>query len=135
MSKIERFEDIEAWKGAHVLTSKIYQLTGEGSFARDFGLRDQLRRAAVSVMSNVAEGFERGGDKEFLQFLSLAKASCAEIRSHLYVAMDQAYLTHKQFDELTQQAETVGRMLAGFMSYLKKSEYRGNKFRDPNDPK
>ncbi len=95
MSKIERFEDIEAWKGARVLTSKIYQLTGEGSFARDFGLRDQLRRAAVSVMPNVAEGFERGGDKEFLQFLSLAKASCAEIRSHLYVAMDQAYLTHK----------------------------------------
>ena len=135
MTKIERFEDIEAWKAARDLTSKIYRLTGEGIFSRDFGLCDQLRRAAVSVMSNVAEGFERGGDKEFLQFLSLAKASCAEVRSHLYIALDQAYLTHKQFEELTQQAETVGKMLAGFMSYLRKSEYRGNKFREPKDPK
>jgi four helix bundle protein len=93
MTKIERFEDIDAWKTARILTSKIYSLSAEGPLSRDFGLRDQLRRAAVSVMSNVAEGFERGGDKEFLQFLSLAKASCAEVRSHLYVALDQAYLT------------------------------------------
>jgi four helix bundle protein len=131
MSKIERFEDIEAWKAARVLTAKIYSLSAEGSLARDFGLRDQLRRAAVSVMSNIAEGFERGGDKEFLQFLSLAKASCAEVRSHLYVAADQSYLTTRRFKDLQDDAERVAKMLAGFMNYLRKSEYRGNKFQPP----
>jgi four helix bundle protein len=130
MAKIERFEDIEAWKAARVLTNKIYSVSGDGIFSRDFGLRDQLRRAAVSVMSNIAEGFERGGDKEFLHFLSLAKASSAEVRSHLHVALDQEYLTPSQFQELTSQAEMVGKMLAGFMGYLRKSEYRGNKFRE-----
>jgi four helix bundle protein len=135
MAKIERFEDIDAWKAARALAGNVYSLSAKGPFSRDFGLRDQIRRAAVSVMSNVAEGFERGGDKEFLQFLSLAKASCAEVRSHLCVALDQAYLTRKQFEELKEQAETVGKMLAGFMSYLRKSEYRGNKFRQTSDPK
>ncbi|HXY34667.1 MAG TPA: four helix bundle protein [Planctomycetaceae bacterium] len=133
MTKIERFEDIEAWKEARALTNQIYSVSVAGNLARDFELRDQLRRAAVSVMSNIAEGFERGGDKEFLQFLSLAKASCAEVRSHLYVALDQAYLTRCQFDELKLQTERVGKMLAGFMGYLRNSKYRGSKFRQASD--
>jgi four helix bundle protein len=135
MTKIERFEDIEAWKAARILTSRIYLVCGEGAFSRDFGLRDQIRRAAVSVMSNIAEGFERGGDKEFLQFLSLAKASSAEVRSHLYVALDQRYLSQKEFEELKCQAEGVGKMVAGFMNYLRKSDFRGNKFRPSGDLK
>ena len=83
MATIEKFEQIEAWQEARRLTHALYELTSEGKFARDFGLKDQIRRAAVSVMSNIAEGFERGGDKEFIQFLSLAKGSAGEIRSQL----------------------------------------------------
>lgn len=129
LAKIERFEEIEAWKAARLLTKTVYDLSNQGGFSRDFALRDQIRRAAVSIMANIAEGFERGGDKEFLQFLSLAKASCAEVRSHLYVAMDQSYLDAKQLDERLEQAKGVSRMISGFMDYLRKSDYRGSKFR------
>ena len=83
MSKIKRFEDIESWKGARKLTRQIYQITAAGEFTRDFGLKDQIRRASVSILSNIAEGFERGGDQEFLQFLSVAKGSCGEVRAQL----------------------------------------------------
>jgi four helix bundle protein len=130
MARIERFEDIEAWKAARTLTKVIYEASGCGAFAKDFVLRDQARRATVSIMANLAEGFERGGDKEFLQFLSLAKASSAELRSHLYVAEDQNYLPARQCDDLRKQAESVGRMLSRFMEYLRKSTLRGNKFRE-----
>ena len=111
MSRIEKFEDLIAWQKARVLTKAIYQATQTGDFSRDFGLRGQIQRAAVSVMSNVAEGFERGGRAEFHQFLSTAKASCAELRSQLYVAFDVGYISRETFDELMQQAEEVGRIL------------------------
>ena len=113
---------------ARKLTNALYELTSEGKFARDFGLRDQIRRAAVSVMSNIAEGFERGGDKEFIQFLSLAKGSAGEIRSQLYVAFNQDYLSQTQFDDLANQALHIGRLLAGFMN-LKKSQLGGVKYK------
>jgi len=129
MARIERFEEIEAWKEARSLTKAVYEISGHGAFGRDFVLRDQIRRAGVSIMANIAEGFERGGDKEFLQFLSLAKASCAEVRSHLYVAVDQTYLNTKQLDDLLTQAQGVGRMLSRFMDYLRNSQFRGNKSR------
>ena len=90
--KIRSFQDLIAWQKARILTAKIYRITSEGAFARDFGLKDQIRRAAVSVMSNIAEGFERGRPTEFHQFLSIAKGSCAELRSQLYVAVDAGYL-------------------------------------------
>ena len=119
MAKIERFEDIEGWKRARVLTRRIYAVTNAGAFARDFGLRDQIRRAAVSVMSNVAEGFERGaGDKEFARFLSIAKGSAGEVRAQLYVALDAGYLSEVEFEELTQQAGEVSRLSSRFMTYL-----------------
>jgi len=92
-------------------------------------LRGQMRSASISVMSNIAEGFERGGDKEFIQFLSTAKGSCGEVRSQLYVALDQAYITPVEFDKLSAEAVEVSRLVAGFMSYLRQSELRGNKFR------
>ena len=103
MARLERFEDVDAWKVARELTKSVYQVTAAGEFARDFGLRDQIRRAAVSIPSNIAEGFERGGNKEFLQFLSQAKGSCGEIRAQLYVALDQLYLNDVQFQGLIEQ--------------------------------
>ena len=111
--KIESFEDFVAWQKARVLTAEIYKLTDTGRFARDFGLRDQMRRAAVSIMSNIAEGFERGRPSEFHHFLSIAKASCAELRSQLYVALDIGYLSQEEFNHLLIQAEEVGRIVGG----------------------
>lgn len=89
--KIRKFEDLESWKKARKLTNTIYEATGTGTFTRDFGLKDQIRRASVSILSNIAEGFQRGGDKEFLQFLAVAKGSCGEVRAQLYIAVDQGY--------------------------------------------
>ena len=111
--RIDKFEDFVAWQKARVLTAEIYRVTEQGRFSRDFGLRDQVRRAAVSIMSNIAEGFERGRSSEFHQYLSVAKASCAEVRSQLYVALDVGYLSQKEFDDLISKAAEVGRILGG----------------------
>ena len=129
MARLERFEDIDAWKEARELTKSVYQITSTGEFACDFGLRDQIRRAAVSVMSNIAEGFERGGDKEFLQFLSLAKGSCGEVRAQLYVALDQTYINDAQFQELVEKTVRINRLIAGLMKYLQTSDLRGSKYK------
>lgn len=119
MKRAERFEDLVAWQKARSLASAVYQSTRHVGFAKDFGLSAQLQRAAVSVMANIAEGFERNRFAEFHQFLSVAKASCAEIRSHLYVAFDVGYLTEKRFAELLAQAEEVGRIVGGLRASLK----------------
>jgi four helix bundle protein len=111
--RIERFEDFIAWQKARKLTADVYRVTNEGKFARDFGLKDQIRRAAVSSMSNLAEGFERGRPAEFHQFLSIAKGSCAELRTQLYVALDVGYLTQPTFKALMAQAIEVGQVLGG----------------------
>jgi|SRR5436190_1412510 len=119
MAKLERFEDIESWKKARVLAKEVYEATLTGAFAKDFSLKDQMRRAAVSILSNIAEGFERGGDKEFLQFLAIAKGSAGELRAQLYVAFDQKYLSVENFDLLTREATETSQLIAGFMRYLK----------------
>ena len=129
MTKIKNFEDIASWKKGRQLTKNIYDATSTGNFSRDFGLKDQIRRAAVSVLSNIAEGFERGGDREFLQFLSVTKGSCGELRAQLYVALDQEYLSQKEFDALFERASEVSQLISGFMKYLKQSDLRGNKLR------
>lgn len=129
MATIEQFEDIEAWKKARELTREIYDISKGDTFARDFGLKDQIRRAVVSIMSNIAEGFERGGDKEFAQFVALAKGSSAEVRSQLYVALDQGYIERDTFHRLSKLTLEINRMLAGLMKYLRNSEYKGSKFR------
>jgi len=103
--KINKFEDIESWKKARWLTNEIYQTSASGGFVRDFGLK---RRASVSILSNIAEGFERGGDKEFSEFLAVAKGSCGEVRAQLYVALDQGYLSPELFDQLLKSATEVG---------------------------
>ena len=129
MSKIEKFEDIVAWQKARELTREIYAHTKIGPFAKDFGLRDQIQRASVSTMANVAEGFDRGGDKEFIQFLSVSKGSCGEVKSHLYVALDQQYISPAQFSQLYNSSDDVGRLLSGFMGYLRQSDLKGRKFK------
>ena len=109
--RVEYFEDLIAWQKARELTRAVYQVTKQGAFARDYGLAGQIQRAAVSIMSNIAEGFDRGGRREFHQFLSTAKASCAEVRSQLYVALDAGYLTDAQFDDLLARAREVARIV------------------------
>jgi four helix bundle protein len=116
MTKIQRFEDFIAWQKARKLTSDVYRVTNEGLFAADFGLRNQMRRAAVSSMSNIAEGFERWRAGEFHQFLSVAKGSCAELRSQLYVAFDVGYLAIEEFDGLMFQASEVSALIGGLRS-------------------
>jgi len=117
---ISRFEDLIAWQKARGLTKNICLLTATERFSRDFGLRDQIQRAAVSIMSNIAEGFERGGKAEFHQYLVVAKASCAEVRSDLYVALDTGYILSDQFEKTRAQAEEVGRIIGGLRASLKK---------------
>ena len=111
--KIEQFEDLIAWQKARKLTKEIYRVTLREKFARDYGLKDQIRRAAVSCMSNLAEGFERGGMVEFHRFLVIAKGSCAELRTQLYVAMDVGYIDEVTFGSLITQAVEVGKIIGG----------------------
>ncbi len=111
------------------MTKTIYAISNDGAFARDFGLRDQIRRASVSIMSNIAEGFERGGDKEFFQFVSLAKGSSGEVRAQLYVALDAGYIDQQTFSRLSDIATQINRMLAGLMKYLRSSELKGSKYK------
>jgi len=118
--KIERFEDLIAWQKARKLTQLIYQVSRRGAFAKDFGLSGQIQRSAVSIMSNISEGFERGGRGEFHQFLSIAKASCADVRSQLYVAFDVGYLNQNEFDHLLAQAEEVARIVGGLRVSVQK---------------
>lgn len=129
MAKIERFEDIEAWKLARESTKLTYEISSIGDFGRDFGLKDQIRRSSVSIMSNIAEGFERDGDKEFVQFLAVAKGSCGEARSQLYVALDQGYINQEQFDKAYTSLNETGKRIGGFMKYLQQSTLKGPKFR------
>jgi len=125
MGKVERFENLIAWQKAWKLTRAIYEATRQDVFAKDFGLSGQIQRVAVSIMSNIAEGFERGGRGEFHQFLSTAKASCAEVRSQLYVALDVGYLDKANFDRLIEQAEEIARILGGLRVAVDKQRKDG----------
>ncbi len=129
MATFQKFTDIEAWQKARELTFEIYEVTKRAPFSRDFELRGQIRDASVSVMSNIAEGFDRNGTGEFVQFLSIAKGSAAEVISQFYVALDQKYITKEEFDRLCSLATEVGRKIGALMRYLRKSGIRGAKFR------
>jgi four helix bundle protein len=118
MPTITRFEEIDAWKTARELTRMVYSLTEQGSFARDFGLKNQIQRAAVSVMSNIAEGFECRTQAQFLDYLGHAKASAGEVRCQLYVASDLQYINQDQFNMVFNLADKSSRQIARFMSYL-----------------
>ena len=129
MASIEKFEDIMAWQKARVLTKKLYAVTSSPAFRQDWSLRDQIRRASVSVMSNIAEGFERNGDREFVQFLAIAKGSVGEIRDQLYVAFDAGMLEEMDFECLSSATAEVGGLIGGFMKYLQTSKISGPKFK------
>ncbi|MGH9930839.1 MAG: four helix bundle protein [Pyrinomonadaceae bacterium] len=129
MSTIERFEDLEAWKLARAFASLVYTCSGSGNFGRDFPLRDQVRRASISIVSNIAEGFERDGDKEFIQFLSIAKGSCGEVRAQLYLALDQKYISEAEFQDLTTKAIQLSRVISGLIRYLRQSQFSGKKYK------
>jgi four helix bundle protein len=135
MGTFKAFEDIDAWKNARILADEIFILTCEGSFAKDFRLKDQINGSAGSVMDNIAEGFERDGAREFIQFLSIAKGSSGEVRSQLYRSLDRKHIDEKKFDELMQKVIIISKQITGLISYLKKSEFKGVKFlREPTQP-
>jgi four helix bundle protein len=125
MARVERVEDLEVWKLARVMTRRVYELTRTGEIAKDFGYKDQVRRAALSVMLNICEGFEReSGDRDFKHFLSVAKGSAGELRVAFYTGIDCGYSSQEQFEELMQLALSTIRMLSSFIAYLKACESR-----------
>jgi four helix bundle protein len=129
MATFKKFEDIETWRKARQLNKQIYRVSRTGHFARDFALRDQIRRASVSIMSNIAEGYDRNGTAEFIQFLATAKGSAAEVKCQLYVALDESYINNSTFDELSALVTEIGNMIGGLMSYLRRSGIRGTKYK------
>jgi len=122
MAKFERFEDIVAWEKARVLVSEIYKASGGGTFSKDYGLKDQIRRAAISSMSNIAEGFARRTNKEFTRFLYIAHGSVAEVQSLTYVALDQHHISESIFKTLYAACDEISRMVSGLISYLEEHE-------------
>lgn len=129
MATFQSFEEIEVWQTARDFVREIYAVTGNDRFARDYGLCSQIRRAAVSIISNVAEGFERNGSGEFVQFLSIAKGSTGEVRAQLYVALDQKYIDEATFERLSRTSGEISRQIGGFMNYLRRSKIRGTKYK------
>ena len=117
--RIDRFEDIEGWKKGRELTRCVYALTRRPAFSKDYGLKDQITRASVSVMNNVAEGFDGGSEAEFSRFLVYAQRSATEVMSCLYVALDNAYITQSVFDETYALAQDARSLVGGFIKYLK----------------
>src|SRR5258708_7841941 len=122
MSNINSFEEIHAWQMARKLNEEIYLISSRGAFQKDAGLRDQIRRASVSISSNIAEGFERNGRREFIQFLSIAKASAGEVRSQLFLAMDLGYISDSEFGNLKLLTIQTSKLIARFMHYLQSTD-------------
>lgn len=121
MAKIDRFEDIQAWEKARELNRAIYEITKNSYFSKDFSLRDQIRKASVSIMANISEGFGRRSKKEFANFLNMAHGSAAEVQCHLYIALDLNYISQEEFEDIYVKTEEVSKMIQGFMKYLKNS--------------
>jgi four helix bundle protein len=129
MSKIEKVEDLISWQKSKDLTIEIYKITKNSSFSKDFGLCNQIQRAAVSIPSNIAEGFGRGGNKEFLQFLSIAKGSLYELKTQLIIAFEIGYINDIEYNKLKNDSEEIAKLITGFMNYLSKSELKGIKYK------
>lgn len=128
MSTINKFEDIEAWQMARQLCIEVFRITVESDLRNDFSLKDQIKRASGSVMDNIAEGFGRDGNKEFIQFLSFAKGSASEVQSQLYRALDFKYIEEPAFNELYNHAKNIIGKITNLMKYLSKSNFRGTKY-------
>ena len=133
MSKINSFEDLKVWQLARDLSKDVFLITQKASFSKDYSLKDQINKSAGSVMDNIAEGFERGGNKEFCQFLYISKGSCGEVRSQLFRALDRQYIDSNEFTSISNKALEVSKQLSGFVSYLRNSELKGEKYiKEPN---
>ncbi len=130
MPTINSFEQTQAWQKARILANATLQITSKEGFGRNRELRSQMQRAAVSTMSNIAEGFERDGRKEFINFLSIAKASAGELRSQLYLARDLNLICKKDFDKLMKMALETSRIIGGFINYLRSTKIQGTKFKE-----
>lgn len=128
MAKVEKFEDLIAWQKARKFAHEIYELTCLDKFSRDFSLIDQIRRSSGSVMDNIAEGFDRGGNKEFIHFLFIATGSLSETKSQLYRAFDRKYINDDILKENLENADELGKIIGGLIGYLKNSEFSGRKF-------
>ncbi|MFY9622374.1 MAG: four helix bundle protein [Pyrinomonadaceae bacterium] len=122
MATFSRLEDIQVWQKARKLTRKIYEATSNGRFANDYGLRNQIQRASISIMANIAEGFGRRSDKEFANFLNMAHGSATEVQSHLYVALDLSYISEPTFSELNGLLDEISRMTLVLAQHLRKSK-------------
>ena len=129
MAIAKKFEDLEVWIAAKDASVMIYKITENESLRKDFGLKDQIRRASISVISNIAEGFERNVNKEFIQFLSIAKGSAGEVRAQLYIIKELNFINEEEFVLLYEKVTQVSKMLSGFINYLKQSELKGTKFK------
>lgn len=116
--RISRFEDIECWQEARKIVNRVYNVCRDNEFRKDYSLVDQIKRTAISIMANIAEGFSRKGNKEFIQFLFIAKSSAAELQSHLYVALDQKYICEAEFNGLYEELDKVQRKISNFIKYL-----------------
>jgi len=126
---VRRFEDLVVWQKARVLTNEIYKITKKPEFSKDLGLKDQIQRASVSIMSNIAEGFERGSKEEFIQFLYISCGSCGEVRTQLYVAKDQNYISEEEFQKLQDLAAEVSRLIYHLIESVKTESFRGQKYK------
>jgi four helix bundle protein len=126
--KFEKFEDLPVWQKARVLCKRVFEVTSEEPFKNDYKFRDQIKASSGSVMDNIAEGFERSGNKEFIQFLYVAKGSCGEVRSQSHRAYDSNYLPEVRYKDMIERTENLSGEIAGFISYLKKSGYKGDKY-------
>ena len=138
MGTFKDVEQMEVWRKSREFTKEVYLIIRQNRFSRDYCLRDQICRASISVMSNIAEGFERGGSGEFIQFLSMAKGSIGEAKTHLYIAVDQEYIDKETFSRLNNMALEIGRMIGGLINYLRDSNLKGVKYKTlktTRDPK
>ena len=130
MATIKKFEDIEAWQKARLLNKEIYKITKETELSKDFRFRDQVNAACGSIMDNIAEGFERGDKLEFINFLTIAKGSCGEVKSQLYRIFDRDYINEAKFNETYKLADDIGNMIGGWINYLNTCEIKGRKLKN-----
>jgi len=132
--KVTRFEELEIWTDARELYKEVFLLTSKEPFCNDFRFRDQIRAASGSVSDNIAEGFERGGNKEFIQFLSFAKGSCGEVRSQVYRSFDSKYIDSQEYHKLIERTESLSRKISSLINYIKSSSLKGSKYSPPLKP-